>query len=83
MNKTRTYYQPLIYTDDGANIEWKFPEDLLHSFDAFASKEDCEEFMDRNGYSVCEINVVQYHNDDIEGVTILDVKGNIIETNDE
>lgn len=83
MNKTKTYYQPYIYCDDGTNIEWVFPEDLLYSFQAFATKEDCEEFMDRNGYSICEINVVQYHDDDIEDVTILDANGDVIEVNGE
>lgn len=83
MNKTRVYYQPYIYQCDGAGIDWVFPDDLLSSFEAFASVEDCEEFMENNGYSLCEINIVQYHNDDIEGVTILDADGNVVETNED
>lgn len=74
----KTYYQPYIYYDDGTNIGWIFPEDLLYSFHAFTTVEDCEEFMERNGYSIDEINILQYHDDDIEDVVLIDAFGHTL-----
>lgn len=74
----KTYYQPYIYHDDGTNIGWIFPEDLLYSFQAFATVKDCEEFMERNGYSIGEVNIQQYHDDDIEDVVLIDAFGHTL-----
>jgi len=79
MNKTKTYYQPEIYSDDGTNISCNIPMEL-NSFEAFASKEDCRTFMDNCGYDDYVVN--EYHDDDIEGVSILDEDGNTVKTNE-
>lgn len=71
----KKYYQPYIYVDDGTNIDWKFPFDLLYSADVFETQEDCEEFMERNGYSISEINIRQYDENDIEDARVLDANG--------
>ena len=34
--------------------------------------------MKKKGYSVSEVNVVRYQDEDIEGVTILDSDGNVV-----
>lgn len=70
-----TYYQPLIFVNDC----WEFPKDLLYSFQVFASVEECEKFMENNGYSFAEINIIQYHGNDIEKPIFIDCDGNVIE----
>lgn len=83
MNKTKTYYQPYGYYDDGTNIEYgDIPEELC-SFQAFATIEDCEEWLENNDYDPADFNIHEYHDEDIEGVTILNGDGEIIEINDE
>ena len=83
MNKTKTYYQPYEYYDDGTNIEWgDIPEELM-SFQAFATREDCEEWLENMGYDSRDFNIREYHDEDIEGVTIIDADGEIVEVNDE
>lgn len=69
-----TYYQPLVFVNDC----WEFPEDLLYSFQVFASVDECKKFMMNNGYSFDEINVVQYNGNDIEEPTFIDCDGNVI-----
>lgn len=78
-NKTKTYYQPLIRWE---KEEWILPEELA-SFHAFASKSDAEQFVAEKGYSNYELKIEEYHNDDIEEVTILDGYGNIVEINED
>lgn len=82
MNKTRHYFQPMFYFDDGTNIDWQLPIEL-HSFEAFASEEDLIEFMASNGYQNGDYIINEYFDDDIEGVTILDCLGEVVETNEE
>lgn len=76
MNKTRTYYQPEFRYVNG------MPGELM-SFHAFATKDDCEAWLENNCYDSGAFIIREYHDDDIEGVTILDESGNIIETNEE
>ena len=82
-NKTKTYFQPMIRSCFDSDPEnWYLP-DVLASFKAFATKEDAEQFVAEMGYSNYELKIEEYHDDDIEGVTILDGYGNVIETNEE
>lgn len=83
MNKTKTYYQPFAYYDDGTNVEWGDIPDELMSFQAFATREECEEWLENNGYDSGDFNIREYHDEDIEGVTIIDEYGDIIETNED
>ena len=82
-NKTKTYFQPMLRSKYDTGPENWFLPDELASFKAFASKEDAEQFVAEMGYSNYELKVEEYHDDDIEGVTILDGYGNVIETNEE
>ncbi len=82
MNKTKTFYQPYAYTDDGTNIEYGSMPDELMSFQAFASIEDCEEWLDNNGYDHTDFAIIEYHDEEIEDVTIIDAYGDIVEINE-
>jgi len=82
MNKTKTYYQP--YLKFAGEEELYFPEEALCSFHAFISKDDAEQFIaEYTDYSNYELVIKEYHDEDIEGVTILDGDGNIIEINED
>lgn len=82
-NKTKTYFQPMLRSKYDTDPENWFLPDELASFKAFASKKDAEQFVAEMGYSNYELKVEEYHDDDIEGVTILDGYGNVIEKNEE
>lgn len=82
MNKTKTYYQPVAYMDDGTNIDYGNIPNELHSFQAFANHEDCEEWLENNGYDPGDYAIIEYHDEDIEGVTIIDGDGDVLETNE-
>ena len=72
------YYQPIAYFDDGTNIEWgDIPEELF-SFQAFISREACEQWLEDNGYEPGDFDIAEYEGDDIEEVTLLDGDGNVI-----
>lgn len=75
MNRTRTYYQPCM----GKDISTGLPMEMF-SFQAFSSKEDCRCWMQNHGYR--RFRVIEYHDEDIENVTILDAKGDVIEINE-
>lgn len=77
MNKTKTYFQPYLKGTQILAFE-------LASFMAFASKETCTQFLKKDNpfYSEDAYDIVEYHDENIEGVTILDANGNIIETNE-
>lgn len=76
-NKTKTYYQP--YHKGTKILAFEIP-----SFMAFASREDCKHFLRQGNpfYRKDRYEIVEYHNEDIEGVTILDKNGNIVEINE-
>lgn len=75
--KPSTYYQPERYYDYGTSIGWELPAELF-SFQAFPSREECETWLEDNGYEPGDFVIHEYHGDDIEGVTILDGDGDII-----
>ena len=77
------YYQPVSYSDDGTNIDIGDIPEELHSFDAFRTESDCREWLESNGYEPGDFVIVQYKNDDIEDVRLLDSDGNVIMTIDE
>lgn len=83
MNKTRTYYQPFFRIDDFGTIKFGNMPSELHSFQAFATREDCEDWLENNGYDYAEYSIVEMHDDDIEGVTIIDEYGDIVEVNED
>lgn len=43
-------YQPMSYADDGITISYGSIPKELRSSDAFKSREDCERWLDDNGY---------------------------------
>ena len=71
----RTYYQPTMPCSDGIT-EW---EDLpcgLWSHQAFLSCEEANAWLFEHGYNPAEFFPHEYHDDDIEGVEIIDALGN-------
>lgn len=79
------YFQPYIgkINDETHQITWEFPFDLLYSFQAFRTEEDALSFMEKAGYSPCEVNIERYCDDDIEGVSILDENGIVVEIHED
>lgn len=83
MNKTKTYYQPVLCFDDGTSIDYGNIPAELKSFQAFATEDDCEEWLVWNSYDPSEFTYIKYEDDDIEGVTIIDEFGDIVEVNED
>ena len=77
------YFQPLRYSDDGTNIDYGNMPEELHSFDAFRTESDCREWLENNGYEPGDFVIVQYKNDDIEDVRLLDYAGYVVMPIDE
>ena len=73
-----TYYQPDGYYDDGTNIEYLGTPEGLWSFQAFRSEEECELWLEAHGYNPDDFIIREYHDDDIEDVTIIDEYGDVI-----
>ena len=67
-------YQPIAHNlIDGETL----PYDLF-SFQAFESREDCEEWLKRHGYEPDDWTIREFNEDDIEDVMIIDEYGNIV-----
>ena len=67
----KTYYQPI---DRNGNL----PEELA-SFMAFDTREHCIAWMEDNLYTEDEYPIHEYHDDDIEDVTLIDDIGNYLD----
>ena len=67
----KTYYQPI---DRNGNL----PEELP-SFMAFDTREHCLAWMEDNLYPEDEYPIHEYHDDDIEDVTLIDEIGNYLD----
>lgn len=75
--KRFTYFQPEYYYDDGTNIGWELPDGLF-SFQAFLSEDDCIAWLENNGHNPNDFAINEYHDDDIEDVTLLYPDGSAI-----
>jgi len=64
-----TYFQPFRKGNPG-----EMPDEL-YSFCAFPDEETCREWLWMNDYDDEDFDIVEYHDDDIEGVKILDECG--------
>lgn len=71
-DKRFTYYQPEYYSDDSTNIEYGGLPEGLFSFQAFPTREECEEWLMENGYNAADFVIHEYHDDDIEDVSLID-----------
>lgn len=63
----KTYYQPI-------DKYCELPEELA-SFMAFPSIDDCITWLEDNGYDSGEYTFAEYHDEDIEDVTLVDGNG--------
>jgi len=64
-------YQPMSYVDDGITISYGSIPKELRSSDAFKSREDCERWLDDNGYMSGEWAIIEYDEKDIENLMII------------
>lgn len=65
-DKKFTYYQPQA-----------LPEELF-SFQAFPTREECEAWLQNNRYEPDDFCINEYHDDDIEEVTLIDRNGDML-----
>lgn len=72
------YYQPVGYSDDGTNIDYTGIPDELMSFQAFASKDECKAWLLDNDYFPGNFAIIEYQDNDIEDVTIIDRFGDVV-----
>jgi hypothetical protein len=73
-----TYYQPEWFHDDGINVEYGGVPDEMFSFQAFRTQGECCQWLINHGYEPSDFSINTYHNDDIEGVVLIDEDGNVI-----
>lgn len=71
------YYQPVRKDADG-NPTTNMPEELF-SFEAFRSEEACREWLWQHDYDDEDFEILEFCNDDIEGVTIIDEYGDTVD----
>lgn len=72
-------YQPIPYYDDGTNVDYgPMPEELAENM-AFATHEDCVQWLDDNGYDADEFCIHAVNRDDIEGLILIDADGNYLD----
>lgn len=83
MNKMMTYYQPCRYINGGKDLEWGSVPNGLFSFMAFPTKEECEMWLELNGYDPKEYAIIMFQDDDIEDVTIIDAHGDVFKMDDD
>jgi len=77
-DKRFTYYQPEAYYDDGTNINYGAIPEELSSFEAFPTREECEAWLRIHNYNPGDFCISEYHDDDIEDVTLIDRNDDVI-----
>jgi hypothetical protein len=77
-DKRFTYYQPQAYYDDGTNINYGAIPEELSSFEAFPTREECEAWLRIHNYNPGDFCISEYHDDDIEDVTLIDRNDDVI-----
>jgi len=77
-DKRFAYYQPEAYYDNGTDIDYgPIPEELF-SFQAFPTREECEEWLRIHNYNPDEFVIHEYHDDDIEDVALIGHNGDAL-----
>ena len=72
----KTYYQPVIKNDIGKSEKHFGLPFGLFSFEAFLSREEARSWLQEHGYYPDTFEIIEYHDDDIENVSIIDAHGN-------
>lgn len=70
-----TYYQPCGYNDIDKVVEYGVLPDELASFMVFRTREDCEKWLDDEGYDLTDWVILEYHGNDIEEPTFITADG--------
>ena len=68
-------YQPFYYFDDGTNVQHGEMPEELRSFMAFPTREDCERWLDDNGYDPRDYAIMETEQDDIDDLVLVDGDG--------
>lgn len=79
-DKRFTYYQPEYHHADFDNFKCDYgslPEGL-HSFQAFPTREECEDWLKNHDYNPAHFHICAYHDDSIENVTLIDSDGDTL-----
>lgn len=71
----KVYYQPVLYKDDGTNIEYGDIPKELYSFQVFKSREVAMDWLWQHDYDADEWAIVEYSGDDIEEPQFIDEYG--------
>lgn len=78
MNKdlSLTFYYPELYSDDGTNIDYSSPEELL-SGQGFETREVCQSYMENMGYEdgTYIIHESELTEEELEDFTFIDEDG--------
>lgn len=77
-SKTFTHYQPQAFYNDGMSIIYGSLPKELYSFQAFPTREECEEWLKNNGYEPSDFSIFEYEGDGIEEVTLIDRNSDVI-----
>ena len=75
MERPTIYFQPILVSDDGTNLQYDVPSEL-RDWDVFLTREDAEIWCEDNGYQNCLIEV--YKDNDIEGIRVLNADGDVL-----
>lgn len=72
-------YQPIYYHDDGTNFEYcGMPVELAENM-AFPTREDCEEWLDDNGYDPGDYAIIETDQNNIADLILVDWDGNFLD----
>ena len=70
-----TYFRPVLYIDDGTNIDYgNAPEELANN-EAFLTRDMCEKWLATNGFDPGDYVMSECHDDEIENVKFIDAEG--------
>ena len=73
MKTVKTYYRPILYTDDGTNIGWGGSPEELGENEYFESKKECREWLKEYGYNPDDYVIEEYDEDDFDEDDIIEV----------
>lgn len=77
-DKRFTYYQPEYRHADFDDFNYGSLPEGLHSFQAFPTREECEDWLKNHDYNPAHFHICAYHDDSIENVTLIGSDGDTL-----
>ena len=77
-DKRFTYYQPEYLHTDFNDFNYGSLPEGLHSFQAFPTREECEDWLKNHDYNPAHFHICAYHDDSIENVTLIGSDGDTL-----